>query len=585
MTTGLVFGASVAVAQEVRLVADTVRSPLSDASLLRSLDDTAAPQDYIAAARADYRRLLTALYAAGYYAGTISITVDGVEASGISPLAAPTAIGEVVITVNSGPLFTFGQVAIAPLPETAELSENLGPDEPALSGEIRSAANAGVTSWRELGYPLARVDNQQIVARHPEEKLDVTIGLAPGPQLRFGELEVTGNRRVRTERVVAIAGLPTGEVYSPQAVAAAETRLRRTGAFNSAALRIGEQAGPDDTIDVRAQVDEAKRRRIGFGLEVSSVEGLTVSTFWLHRNLLGGAERLRLEAVVSGIDGDTGGTDYALRAAFGRPATFGPDTDFYANAAISRQDEPTFLVDKLEVEAGLTRYLTDDLTVQAGIGLLTAREESALGNRDYTLVTLPLRATLDRRDEPTNATSGYYLDGRLTPFVSIDGDLAGARIYGDGRVYRSFGEDDGFTLAARGMVGSLVGIDITDAPADFLYFSGGGGTVRGQPYQSLGVEFTQGTDTVTTGGTSFVGAQLEARYAIRNNLSLVGFYDVGYIGDTAVPGESGDWHAGVGIGARYDTGIGPIRLDIGTPASGDDVGESVQVYIGIGQAF
>ena len=52
-----------------------------------------------------------------------------------------------------------------------------------------------------------------------------------------------------------------------------------------------------------------------------------------------------------------------------------------------------------------------------------------------------------------------------------------------------------------------------------------------------------------------------------------------------MPGESGAWHAGAGVGLRYATGIGPIRLDLVTPASGDDAGDSLQVYIGIGQAF
>ncbi|MBQ2262521.1 MAG: outer membrane protein assembly factor [Loktanella sp.] len=585
MTTALVLGAGMVAAQEVRLVADAAQGPLTDASLLLALDEAAAPQDYVAAARADYRRLLTALYAEGYYAGTVSITVDGAEAANISPLAVTSAINDVVITVQSGPAFTFGAVSIAPVPPEAELPANLAPTERARAGEIRTAANAGVSAWRDLGFPLASIDGQQIVARHTDQKLDVTVGIDPGPQLRFGELDVSGNERVRPERVREIAGLPVGEIYSPDAVDAAERRLRRTGTFDSAALRIGDAPGPDETIPVRAQLNEAALRRIGFGIELSSTEGVAVSTFWLHRNLLGGAERLRVDASVSGIDGETGGTDYRLRGSFSRPATFNPDTDFYINAEVSRQDEPTFLIDKFEIETGLTRYLTDELTVQAGIGVLTAREESALGERDYTLLILPLRATLDRRDVSTNASSGYYLDGRLTPFASIDGDLNGARIYGDARVYRSFGEDDGLTLAARGMVGSLVGAGIGDAPADFLYFSGGGGTVRGQPYQSLGVDTLQGTDVITTGGTSFVGAQLEARYAIRNNLSLVGFYDVGYIGETAVPGENGDWHAGAGIGARYNTGIGPIRLDVGTPASGDDAGGSVQVYIGIGQAF
>ncbi len=585
ITAAFILGAGAATAQDVRLVADTARGALSDASLLRALDDTAAPQDYVAAARADYRRLLTALYAEGYYSGTISITIDGAEAANLAPLAAPSAIDQVVITVDAGPRFTFGDVVIAPLPPDADVPSDLGPREPARSGVIRTATTQSLRSWRDLGYPLVEVGSQQITARHPDQKLDVSIGINPGPRLRFGELEVSGNVRVRTERVRAIAGLPVGEIYAPDDIAAAEQRLRRTGTFNSVALSTAEEAGPGGTIGVRAQLDEAKLRRIGFGLELDSIEGVTVSTFWLHRNLFGGAERFRAEAVVSNINADTGGTDYALRGSFGRPATFGPDTDFYVNAEISRQDEDAFLVDALEIETGLIRYFSDDLTLQGGIGVLTAQEETALGNRDYTLLILPLRATLDRRDNVANATAGYYLDTRITPFASVDGDLTGTRIYGDARVYRTFGEDAGFTLAARGLVGSLVGAEIGEAPADFLYFSGGGGTVRGQPYQSLGVETQVGPDTVTTGGTSFLGAQLEARYAIRENISLVGFYDAGFIGDTAIPGDSGDWHAGAGLGVRYNTGIGPIRLDIGTPASGDDAGESVQVYIGIGQAF
>jgi translocation and assembly module TamA len=161
----------------------------------------------------------------------------------------------------------------------------------------------------------------------------------------------------------------------------------------------------------------------------------------------------------------------------------------------------------------------------------------------------------------------------------------GARFYGDARGFLTVGEAEKLTFAARGQIGSVLGASVTQAPADYLFYSGGGGTVRGQPYQSLGLDTVQGMDTVTTGGTSFAGAQLEARYLIREKISLVGFYDFGHVGGTATPGEGGDWHAGAGIGIRYDTGIGPIRLDLGTQASGDNAGSGLQVYIGIGQAF
>lgn len=566
-------------------MSETARGALNAASLLRALDEDAAPQDYIAAARADYRRLLTALYAEGYYAGTISITVDGVEASSIAPLAAPNTIGTVLITVNAGPLFTFGDVAISPLPPGTTIPEDLGPRRDAASGKIQSAVRTGIASWRDLGYATARVTGQSIVARHPDEKLDVMVTLNPGPRLRFGALNVSGNETVNEARIRQIAGLPTGEVFSPDEIAKAERRLRRTGTFESVSLTESEAIGADDTLPINALLSEAKPRRFGFGLELSSIDGLTVSSFWLHRNFLGGAERLRVDAEIAGISGETGGVDYRLGSTFTRPATFGPDTEYFLSGEISREDEPEFLLDKISIETGFSRILNDDLTVRAGVGLLHAREKTDLGTREYTLFTLPLDATLERRDVPTNAKSGYYIDVNATPFISIDGEIAGARFFSDVRGYYSVGEEEKLTFAARGQLGSVLGASLSEAPADFLFYSGGGGTVRGQPYKSLGVETVQGLETITTGGASFVGTQLEARYLIREKISLVGFYDVGYVGETSTPGEDGDWHAGAGLGLRYETGIGPIRLDLGTQASGDDAGQDLQVYIGIGQAF
>jgi translocation and assembly module TamA len=577
--------ATAASAQDVKLVSSAARGALSEASLLRDLDDTAAPQDFIAAARADYRRLLTALYAEGYYSGEISIMVDGVEAANIAPLAAPKTIGEVVIRVKPGPQFTFGNVSIAPLPPQTTIPEDLGPRSEAASGKIREAVSSSISSWRDLGYATADVTDQSIVARHGDEKLDVAVTLDPGPRLRFGNLRVSGSDTVSDARIRQIAGLPTGEVYSPSELDKAERRLRRTGTFESVSLTESDVIGADNTLPINAQLSEAKPRRFGFGLELATIEGLTVSSFWLHRNFLGEAERLRVDAEISGIAGETGGVDYRLGGTFTRPATFGPDTEYFLSGEISREDEPEFLLDKISIETGFSRILTDDLTVRAGVGLLRAREETAAGTRDYTLFILPLDATLERRDVPTDAKSGYYLDVNLTPFISIDGEIAGSRFYGDARGYYSFGEEENLTFAARGQFGSVLGASIAESPADFLFYSGGGGTVRGQPYQSLGIDSFVGGETVTTGGTSFVGAQFEARYLIRENISIVGFYDVGQVGETATPGEDAEWHAGAGFGLRYNTGIGPIRLDLGTQASGEDAGSDLQVYIGIGQAF
>ena len=582
---GLLTQSGAASAQDVRLVSDAARDALDQASSLRSLEDDADPQDYIAAARADYRRLLTALYARGYYGGRISITIDGREAAALSPLAAPASIDEIVINVTAGPRFRFGQVDIGPLAPQTVLPEEMRTGETARSETVETAVGLAIRSWRDIGYAKASVAGQSLVARHDDARLDVDVDINPRQQLRFGQLQVIGNETVSDARIRQIAGLPTGEVFSPDEIAAAERRLRRTGTFSGVSIVEGNMVPQTDLLPMRLNISEAKPRRFGFGIELSSLEGLTLSGFWLHRNFLGGAERFRTEAEVAGIAGETGGIDYRLGASFNRPAVFGPDTDFFMGIEIAREDEPDFLLDSISIETGFSRIITEDLTVRAGVGLLRAREETDAFTREYTLLTLPLDATLDRRNDPANATAGYFIDLDATPFISIDGDIAGSRLFSDVRGYRSFGNDDRVTLAGRLQVGSVLGADTTEAPADFLFYSGGGGTVRGQPYQSLGTETTIGTDTVTTGGISFAGAQLEARVGFNDSLSFVGFYDVGHVGTTGVPGEDGEWHAGAGIGLRYNTGIGPIRLDLATPASGDNAGEELQVYIGIGQAF
>lgn len=586
-TLALALSASAAGAVTVTISGGTadedLQQSLRQASGLFGLEqeEDATAQDYVAAARADYRRLLTALYSEGYYGGTISILVDGREAAGISPVGGPGQVSAITIRVEPGPRFDFGRAEVGPVPPETELPDSFAPGEPARSGVVRDAARSAVNSWRDLGYAKAEPAGQDIEADHANSRLNVGVRIAPGPLLTFGPLGVEGNTRVRTTRVVEIAGLPTGERFDPDEVDRATQRLRRTQVFSSATLREADEIGPNDTLPFTAVVAEHPPRRFGFGLEVSSIEGLTVSAFWLHRNLFGGAERLRVEGEVNGISGNTDGLDYHLEAGFHRPATFGPDNEFYVTAEFAEAVDPQIDLTALEVETGFTRFQSDRLTLSGGIGLRRASVETAAASLTYTLALLPLTVEYDRRDNELDAHEGFYVSSEVTPFFGISEAESGGRIMADARVYKSFLTDDRLTLAGRLQYGSVLGPDAPEAPADFLFHSGGGGSVRGQDYQSLGVDF--GGETI--GGTSFLGAQVEARFGVTDKIGAVAFYDFGMVGDGPYPEEDDPSHAGAGLGVRYDTGIGPIRLDLATPVSGDEAYESVSVYIGIGQAF
>jgi translocation and assembly module TamA len=539
--------------------------------------------EILGAAQADYKRLLAVLYDNGYFGGNISITVDGVEAATIPQVSPPATISTVRIEVEQGPKFKFGRADIDPVAAGTELPEGFAVGRTASLSVITSAVSAGVDGWRAQGHAKAALAAQDLVADHPERSIRADLVLEPGPRLRFGPLliEGEGESDVRPQRIRDIAGLPEGEVYSPEEIRLSTERLRRTGAFNAVALTEAETIGPNATLPITAQIQDAPKRRLGFGAELSTLEGLTVSAFWLHRNLLGGAERLRFDAEISGIGGGTGGTDYTLGARFERPATFNEDTDFYALALLEQLDEPAFFSRQLDLEAGIKRIASTERTYTLGLGLRTAETRDVFGENQYTLLTLPLSAQFDYRDNPLNARDGFYIKADVTPFVAISGSDNGIRSFVDARGYKTFGEARPVTFALRGQLGSVYGPDLSRAPADYLFYSGGGGTVRGQEYQILGVPI----GGELAGGRSFVGLSAEMRVGVTDSIGIVGFADAGYIGEEEFYDGSGTWHSGAGLGLRYNTAIGPIRLDVAVPTSGPDVDEEFQVYIGIGQSF
>lgn len=559
---------------------DALRDALVNASVLTAArrEGNMMPQDLLAASRAEYARLLGVLYENARYGGVISVLVDGREAATIPPLETPRSIGEVVVRVNPGPLYRFGTAAIGPLARDTELPGNFRSGRPAGTGTIRNAATASVDAWRSLGYAKAEIARQDLVARHGANRIDARLAVAPGPRLRFGDVLVRGNEDVKTARIEKIAGLNEGPVFDPEEVERAANRLRRTGSFSSVNIVEGETPTANGRLPMTIEVVEATPRRFGVGAEYSTTDGIRLTGFWLHRNFLGGAERFRVDGAVSGIAGDTGGTDYSLGVRYERPATPKADIDLFAELSFESLDEPDFTSDTTEFTLGFTRYATDHLTVGFGLGYLYSDTTDAFGTQTFQLVTLPLTAENDRRDDSLNPRSGYYADAAVTPFLGIDGTSNGARVRADGRAYASVGD---LTFAGRVQLGSLFGPDLPESPPFYRFYSGGGGTVRGHGYQSLGVDV--GGDTV--GGRSFLGLSGELRAGVTENIQLVGFYDWGYIGAESFPDFTGESHAGAGVGIRYDTGIGPIRFDVAVPVEGETDGSDFYLYIGIGQAF
>ncbi len=563
-----------------------LQTALRNASLLTTAqrDGKTDPQDLFAAAQADYAQLLGTLYAAGHYSATIHILIDGQEAAAIAPLDAPPRIGTISVTIDAGPVFRFSRLALAPLAPGTALPAGFATGQPARSGTLRDAATAGIDGWRAVGHAKASIATQDITADHRTARLAADITLAPGPELRFGPLVIKGQDRMRPDRIRAIAGLPTGETFSPETLDLAATRLRRSGVFRSVTLQESETITAPNLLAVTATVVEEKPRRYSLGAEVASFDGVTLSGYWLHRNLLGGAERLRVSAEVANLGAQSSGTDYSLGVTLDRPATFSPDTTLGLAAEIARKDEADYTADTLSFGLTATHTVSQRLTLSGGLFYDYAKGRDGVSDFEFRNVSLPLGTTWDRRDDSANPTRGTYLVAEAKPFLGLGTTDSGLRLSWDARAYRGLGSGR-LVFAARFQGGVIFGADLLQTPRDDLFYSGGGGSVRGQPYQSLGVNLLRiNGSSARIGGNHYLGSQLEARLRLTAKLGLVGFYDIGQIGAGSFFGTDSHAHSGAGLGLRYDTGFGPVRLDVAAPTSGTSA-DGVQIYVGLGQAF
>ncbi len=556
--------------------------------LVNALDDgRETGQDILAAARSDYARILGVLYDQGYFSSIINITLDGVEAASVAPLDAPQSVRKVLVVVQPGPRFHYSRAAIAPLAPDTDLPRNYRKGEIARTGEMKAAATAGVDGWRGIGHAKAAVAETDIIADHATSLVDSRILLAPGPELRFGKLTIRGEERMDPRRLRKIAGFPEGERFDPEKLEDVRKRLRRSGVFSAITLTEADYISPGDTLDVELQVIEQKLRRLGAGFEYSNTEGLALTAYWMNRNLFRGGERLRVDAGVSGIGGDTG-RDYRLGLRLDRPATLNADTTGYVDIKTESLQEEDYDLDSATFGLGFTWVPSDRLTADIALQYRALRVEDETGRTNFRLLALPVSATWDRRDNTSDAKRGYWLSGAITPFAGLQDETgSGAQISAEGRAYHSFGAEDRFTLAGRARLGTVLGPDLDETPRDYLFWSGGGGSVRGHPFESLGVRVLQGPEgPVRTGGMSIATLTAESRIQLREKIGLAVFADAGRVWEEGGFSGASGWQAGAGAGIRYKTPIGPIRFDIATPVGGGE-GEDggVQVYIGLGQAF
>lgn len=566
-----------------------------------------APFALIARARADIGRITTALHSYGFYLGSVTATIAGLPVDDLNlPAKLEAAPAKppvpVVVTPVPGPLFHIGHVALTgSVPEDARAALAIKPGDPARAQAVLSAGQALLTDLRNSGHALAKVSPPVATLFIASHTLDIAFHVEAGPRVEIGPITIAGETTLHSGYLRRRLLLHQGEPYDPRAIAKAREDLTAVPVIASARITDPGQLDANGQLPLTVDVTQRPPRVVDLGAAWSTDQGGSVTAAWTHRNLFGNAERLTLSASAT----DLGGT-----------ATQSPGYDVFARLTLpdwgARYQDLTFNLEGLReyllaydrtaeiASTTLTRRLSPNLAASGGLSFEEASIDQEGVTRTYQLPQLPLTLKWDNTGSLFDAVHGFRAALLVTPTYSLGSSASGAAATRNTGFVISqlsastyldlgdwfFGSKPGReVLALRGLVGDISGTGTFGVPADQRFYAGGGGTVRGWRFQSVGPAFPDG---YPVGGTSVQVASIEYRQRILGNYGFAVFVDEGEVSarDSPYPG-SGAVRIGAGAGFRYYTSLGPIRFDIAAPVNRTNAVKTdvVEAYIGLGQAF
>ena len=577
---------------------EEIRDAVQAASLLVSLEDEPldTPGALLLRGREDQQRVRRALNALGYFGARVKVTVAGEGASDPEAedrLSVTGASGpvNVEIAVSPGPLFRLADVAIKAkggdakgLPDTLTPSAiGLKPGRPARSADIVAAGTRAVEVLREAGYPLALESRRDAVADHASATLDLVLQYDPAQLASMGSITVLGTDRMKPDFVAGLAPFQSGEQFRASLLKEYRDNIERLGVFDSLVIEEPKELTAEGQLPLTVKVHERPRRAIGVAANWSTLEGAAVSSYWEHRNLFGEAEKLRVEATSSRLFLNAlQDYEFALQGILTLPAWPDRRDDMQISLAARKERPDAYERDALEMGLGWTRRFDQALAVEAGVALSRASEEDAFGTRNLTTLSVPTAILYDTRNDPLEPVRGLRASMEFRPFVNLDdtGSVT-ARVLAQSSAYVSLDPEARTVLAGRIAAGMTLGQDVSDLPADLRFFSGGGGSVRGYAYQGLSPRDALGR---ILGGASVAEAALEVRHWVYEDIGVAMFADAGAAFSADFP-DFQDMGTGLGLGIRYRTPVGPLRLDVAIPLDPQASDPDFSLYVGLGQAF
>ena len=490
---------------------------------------------------------------------------------------------QVVFRIEPGPAYLLKSVDIrisepdsieeGP-PKPSEIGLVLG--EPAQSKRILDAEKR-MSQWlRRRGFPFPSIDKPKVVVDHAERAVSVEFQVRPGPHSVFGHMEIRGLDSV--DEAYARSRIPwkEGDTFNADLLRETQRGLSATGLFALVQVNTAEAVDPQGHLPIIVQVKERKHRTVKAGVSYKTDEGPGGNLSWEHRNLWRQGERLKVEGTVSGIA-------YAAEGSLRKPEFLRLDQSLILNVRVAEDHPDAFTSRSIEGTGRVERMLSKGMAVSAGLGLKWQEVDQLGQEEQFTLLSLPMTFDWDTSDDPLDPSRGGRLKFQTIPYRDFSGaDLSFIQGYTHYSRYVQLSRKPHLVFAVRGTLGATSGAERDEIPADLRFYAGGGGSIRGYAYQSVGPRY----ENQPVGGRSMAGLSSELRVKVTDTMGFAAFVDGGSAFEAAFPDFEETFRWGAGLGLRYLTPVGPLRLDIGIPLNKrEGIDDSFQVYVSLGQAF
>ncbi|MFW5818555.1 MAG: autotransporter assembly complex protein TamA [Desulfovermiculus sp.] len=546
-------------------------------AIVQNQDDPPATVNLVKRrAQNDLPRMTEVLKAQGFFDARIDLKVD--PGKDDDPV-------RVEFAVHPGPAYQVREVNIDPWRSSSLSDVNLlSRQELKLPSGARAKADA-VRRGKSLlqsklqsqGFVLAEIDSPVLRLHSQKKCVDLIYRVDPGPKARFGPVEIKGLNRVKESYVRDRIPWNTGELYDPQAVRNLKDSLLKTGLFNMVQAEHAGSVDAQNQLPVTLRVREVDHKRISLRLGYETDTGPQGKAAWEHLNLWGEGRKLRFELEASQVKQE-------LLSRYTQENLAGKDLDLVLKGSIFREDLDAYTSTGGRMSSHLEHQFHPNLRLGAGVGYKGSRVQEQEEDQTFHQFSLPAFATWDTRNDILDPRQGTNQNLHLTPMFGLLGEeFSFLKSSLSSHWYFDLLPEEGrAVLALRGKIGSISASHTSNVPADERWYAGGGGSIRGYPYEEVGPY----RDDDPVGGRSLLETSAEFRWKWTPKIGSVAFVDAGNAFDSSFPDPGDKLFWGAGGGMRYYTGVGPLRLDVAFPLTSDEhIDDNFQVYISLGQSF